>query len=179
MCQVHKRSKAPLTWDSRNFKKTLIYTPTTKMRAWESRLHTHSLSNSHISAGVERWRAAKLCVWVACQSRVPRDVALKARHFGWLVYAGCAHTHTAHWACCYYANRVISHALPIQQTPPLPVLINQRDPRLCDTLNKHWRMHAWKMGMTWHRYHKHAHVFTYCRVVRDGDNGSISQKIAW
>lgn len=100
--------------------------------SWGSRLQTVA------SLRVERWRAMS-------SARLPESCAKRSRTegkaFGWLAYTGCAHTHTAHWACCYYANRVITHALPIQQTPPLLVLINQHNPRLCYTQNKHWRMH--------------------------------------
>lgn len=81
-----------------------------------------------------------------CEFCLPESSAKRCRTegkaFGWLVCAGCAHTHTAHWAYCYYANRVITHALPIQQTPPLLALINRHVPRLCNTSNKQ-HAHIW------------------------------------
>lgn len=97
-------------------------------------LHTQTQTDSNISEGLQRTGspAHETPARVVCQemSHWWQGIWLTGVH--WLCVYICVYTntHTAHWACCYYANKVITHALSIRQTPPLLVLIRQHDPRL-------------------------------------------------
>lgn len=88
------------------------------MRAWESRLQTLLAVISLLVREVEGCEGCEFCAQVACQSHVPRDVALKARHLaGWCTPA--VHTHTRP---IEHAATMPTGSLPMhfQYNKPLP-----------------------------------------------------------